>query len=209
MLLIATSGAVSSLLCLFFRGFERTEFAYLAFTQACAHLKRWISWNDLDLEEVFAELDVDASGLVSADEATRLKPRAQRRRKSCRRPHRVRIAIVAGSMNRMNQSVHGAVAAPPRYKSANGRPPFLTDHRSQHTPIQPSSRNASMPHKMADQHTTLTHPGSSAWRRWARCAPRASRRRRRRSAAAPGRMHTREKQARLKRLAGRCCATRC
>ncbi len=53
------------------RHFERTEFAYLAFTQACAHLKRWISWNDLDLEEVFAELDVDASGLVSADEATR------------------------------------------------------------------------------------------------------------------------------------------
>ena len=50
------------------RKFEKTEFAYMAFSVACSHLKRWINWNNLTLEKVFQELDVDSSGELSMEE---------------------------------------------------------------------------------------------------------------------------------------------
>ena len=52
------------------RKYEKTEFAYMAFSIACSHLKRWINWNDLTLEEVFSELDYDASGELTTTEIT-------------------------------------------------------------------------------------------------------------------------------------------
>ena len=50
------------------RKYERIEFAYMAFGVACSDLKRWIKWNDLSLEEVFSELDYDASGELTSSE---------------------------------------------------------------------------------------------------------------------------------------------
>jgi hypothetical protein len=50
------------------RKYEKTQFAYMAFSVACSQLKRWIHWNDLRVEDLFAELDLDKSGKVTTDE---------------------------------------------------------------------------------------------------------------------------------------------
>eukprot|EP00946_MAST-07B_sp_MAST-7B-sp1_P000575 g575.t1 len=50
------------------RKFEKTKHAYLAFSVACSHIKKWAGWNDLSLDEIFADMDRDSDGGLTAAE---------------------------------------------------------------------------------------------------------------------------------------------
>jgi hypothetical protein len=50
------------------RHFEKTKHAYLTFSIACGQIKKWADWNDLALDEIFADMDRDGDGGLTVEE---------------------------------------------------------------------------------------------------------------------------------------------
>ena len=50
------------------RQFEKTKHAYMAFSIACSHIKKWAEWNDVSLDEIFDDMDRDKDGGLSVVE---------------------------------------------------------------------------------------------------------------------------------------------